>query len=438
MSDNFNGGDEPLSQWFSMNPNQQQQTDSQQYQGRPEQLIQAPMIDDRNIFNTETATQQSQTEGGSMGHQIFYPPPQFADQSQSPAHPAEMFQQVYQQRGLIQQQTSPQQYQQQQQSYSEQQQVPVLSMDLPGGNSSAMDNSRDSENLYFNYDAGSSQQQDSIQNSPLRIPHAQRNISNQNIVQAQFVAGNRSLGNTGTNATKASIALSKAKLRSERKRTREKQRRDGVNRQFSELTKVLKRLELEEREEADRKSRLANGSDSSRSASLHSVRLPFIAPNNSVDLISCAIVHLQHLHRLSQRQQEDINRLEESLENTKKAGEDTASKLKEVLFNYQVPRPHLGLTNPSFNVGNTSISRSSNNTSNTISIMGTNNSSNSNNRGTNITVTGNNRNGGDSKLTMNRTTSTQMSMDPVVTGGSQEKQQQVGFQKDRYYVFADS
>ena len=245
------------------------------------------------------------------------------------------------------------------------------------------------------------------------------------------VGSDRSI--SSNNPSAQNIAISRSKARSERKRNREKQRRDGVNRQFSELTKVLKRLELEEREEAERKLRMSAGSDGIMSASLHSVRLPFIAPNNSVDLIACAIVHLQHLHRMSKRQQDDLNRLEDEVQHAKKAGEDTASKLKDVLFNYQIPRPHLGMTNPSFNVG---VKTSSSNI-NSVSSMGMNNNNNNNNSGNTInntintnkmmanSINGNNGN-------MNATSSTSMGMSAVMSGGSQQKQQ-VSTRNFRFY-----
>lgn len=149
------------------------------------------------------------------------------------------------------------------------------------------------------------------------------------------ITSSTSSNNTTNNATNDNVVTAKSKARSERKRTREKQRREGVNKQFAELTKVLTRIELEEREEQERKDRLAAGESGVGSGvtSLHSVRLPFIAPNNIVDLITCAIVHLQHLHRVSKRQQEEVDRLEDKLRDAKKAGDDTATKLKDVLFN---------------------------------------------------------------------------------------------------------
>lgn len=122
---------------------------------------------------------------------------------------------------------------------------------------------------------------------------------------------------------KGDVPLSPSqKSRSERKRTREKERRDGVNRQFVELTKTLKRLENENRE----------GIES------QGLRLPFVAPNNSANLIACALLHLKHLHEVSKRQHLELHRLRQELQTAKKVGEDTATKLKEIIFNYSMPQ----------------------------------------------------------------------------------------------------
>jgi hypothetical protein len=454
MGDNYNGGDDHISQWFGMNSNhhhhqqqqqQQAQAHPQQYQGQPQQMIHAPLVEDRNnMFPVDSAPsvvidlqQHQQMEGSSLNQQGYYQPPQYSDQSQPqpPAQQQAYQQQGYQQQGLYQQ-MPPQQYPQHQQ-YSDRQQrqrqSQGLNMELSRDNSTRMNSSRSSTSSYSsqmfnnNCDAYPSQQQTSMESPPMRVSHTQRGSGDKNARRTSSVASASSKQALGVNATAASIAMSRSKARSERKRTREKQRRDGVNRQFGELTKVLKRLELEEREEAERKARVAAGNDSSMSASLHSVRLPFIAPNNSVDLVACAIVHLQHLHRMSKRQQEDINRLDDELENAKKAGEDTATKLKEVLFNYQMPRPHLGMTNPSFNVGNSSTSNnnsssssSSNNASN-VWMSNNNNNSSSSDSSTNRMMVGTN---GNTNLAMNATASTPMGMAAVMAGGQQQKQQQ--------------
>jgi hypothetical protein len=102
--------------------------------------------------------------------------------------------------------------------------------------------------------------------------------------------------------------------RSERKRSREKQRRSDVNKQFNDLTQLLMQIESEEVQE-----------ESAR------VRLSF-NPANRVDLIARTISHLQCLHEANKKRNANIESLQQQLEQARKAGEDTASKLKEAMF----------------------------------------------------------------------------------------------------------
>lgn len=107
----------------------------------------------------------------------------------------------------------------------------------------------------------------------------------------------------------------KAQARSERKRSREKQRRSDVNRQFGDLTALLKQIEAEEAEEDKTVARLA------------------FSPTNRVDMIARTITHLERLRAVNKRRKKEIESLQQQLELAKKAGEDTAAKLKEVMFN---------------------------------------------------------------------------------------------------------
>ncbi len=309
MADNRNnGGDESMSQWFSMYPNHQQQQQQQQ-QTEPQELHQeqSTMIDNAtNVYNTVAVTQHPQQ---SEDHLV----PQYANQYQSQLRPLEANFQVHQQRGTFQQQISSQQCQHNQPQYQRQ--------------------------PYSDY------QQHSGPNVPTRMTQAQQSVINTH-------GGPVPIGIEDRNGSQY-----KAQIRSERKRTREKQRRNGVNKQFAELAKILKRLKFEEREEVNRNTKTKDGNANNASSALHTVHLPYVAPNNTVDLIASASIYLQHLQQVSKRQQEVVNRLENELENTKKAGEDTASKLKDVLFNCQMPRPHPGLTNPNFDVNNNSSSK---------------------------------------------------------------------------------
>lgn len=106
----------------------------------------------------------------------------------------------------------------------------------------------------------------------------------------------------------------KAVARTERKRSREKQRRCDVNRQFSELTAVLRRIEAEAEE----------------------LRAPTLySPNNRADLIARTASLLNQLHESNKRRKQEITQLQEELQQTKKAGEETAAKLKESMMTPQ-------------------------------------------------------------------------------------------------------
>jgi hypothetical protein len=111
---------------------------------------------------------------------------------------------------------------------------------------------------------------------------------------------------------------SKAQARSERKRSREKQRRSDVNKQFNDLTQVLRQIEVEEAEEESSKPRLA------------------FSASNRVDLIARTIIHLERLSKLSKKRKSEIESLQQQLDLAKKAGEDTAQKLKEAMFSQPV------------------------------------------------------------------------------------------------------
>lgn len=135
--------------------------------------------------------------------------------------------------------------------------------------------------------------------------------------------------NTGTtvttNATTTNGASSgpceelKAQARSERKRSREKQRRSDVNKQFADLTQLLQKIDAEDVNEEDVK----NGTSSNRVT---------FNPSNRVDLIGRTIVLLERLHEANKRRKVEIGSLQQQLEEAKKAGEDTAAKLKEAML----------------------------------------------------------------------------------------------------------
>ena len=104
----------------------------------------------------------------------------------------------------------------------------------------------------------------------------------------------------------------KAQARSERKRSREKQRRSDVNKQFADLTQLIRQIESEE----------------SAGDELVASRLAF-SPTNRVDLIARTIAHLERLRESNKKRKVEVDSLQKQLEDSKKAGEETAAKLKD-------------------------------------------------------------------------------------------------------------
>jgi hypothetical protein len=107
----------------------------------------------------------------------------------------------------------------------------------------------------------------------------------------------------------------KVQARSERKRSREKQRRSDVNSKFADLTLLLRQIESEEAEEDTMMARLA------------------FNPTNRVDLVARTIMHLERLRDSNKKRVVEVESLQQQLDQAKKAGEDTAAKLKETMFN---------------------------------------------------------------------------------------------------------
>lgn len=104
----------------------------------------------------------------------------------------------------------------------------------------------------------------------------------------------------------------KALARTERKRSREKQRRSDVNKQFAELTSLLRRIEAEDPDETR--------------------HLPAYSPSNRVDLMSRTVQLLTSLFENNKKRKLKVMDLEKQLEEARKAGEETAQKLKESMM----------------------------------------------------------------------------------------------------------
>jgi len=109
----------------------------------------------------------------------------------------------------------------------------------------------------------------------------------------------------------------KALARSERKRSREKQRRLDVNKQFSDLTKLVCQIEQEEREEDP------------------TIFRQSFSATNRADLIARTIAHIERLRDSNKRKRAECMNLQQQLQESQKAGEEIASKYKEALCKNQ-------------------------------------------------------------------------------------------------------
>ena len=126
--------------------------------------------------------------------------------------------------------------------------------------------------------------------------------------------------------------------RSERKRSREKQRRTDVNKQFGELTEVLKRIESEEQQLQQERALREEQPEGTKTNQPSRMVLPPFSPTNRVDLIARTIAHLERLSHVTKKQIQEVLKLEEQLKTAQKAGEDMAQKLKDAVFNHQYPQ----------------------------------------------------------------------------------------------------
>lgn len=120
-------------------------------------------------------------------------------------------------------------------------------------------------------------------------------------------------------------AEARAQARSERKRSREKQRRSDVNKQFADLSQLLRRIEAEDL-------------DAEGMAGLST--FPSGGPTNRVDLIARTIAVLERMHKMSSKRRREVVDLNRQLEDMKKMAEDTAARLKEAtLYQQGPPKP---------------------------------------------------------------------------------------------------
>lgn len=120
-------------------------------------------------------------------------------------------------------------------------------------------------------------------------------------------AGGNANNPLGSNITSSTETVA----RTERKRSREKQRRLDVNKQFTELSTTVRQIECE----------------------MEEYRAPtMFSPSNRADLIAHTVSLLSALHEMNQKKNADIQNLQEELQRVKLVSEETAAKLKESML----------------------------------------------------------------------------------------------------------
>lgn len=115
-------------------------------------------------------------------------------------------------------------------------------------------------------------------------------------------------------------AAEKVKLRSERKKFREKQRRSDVNSQFAELTALLKKIETEDAAQDD---------DEDGTKSFYPELTTLSSNMNRVDLIGKTIAVLSRIHNENGKKTIKIEELSEELKATKLRVDDANMKLQQ-------------------------------------------------------------------------------------------------------------
>jgi hypothetical protein len=102
----------------------------------------------------------------------------------------------------------------------------------------------------------------------------------------------------------------KAQIRSERKRTREKQRRSDVNSQFALLTDILKRVE-----DYDIDSDVSDDEEDgeTKKRKVKSVGMVNVPPSNRVDLIARTVAIMERLHKVNRSLRQNVKSLRKTV-----------------------------------------------------------------------------------------------------------------------------
>lgn len=184
-------------------------------------------------------------------------------------------------------------------------------------------NSNERTTLQNSNDAASSQQRDRVPHthgdpssvgSPSHLSSLHAGFSPEDI--QELLGGVLEDDHTGSAASNGVPDDVKAAARSERKRSREKQRRSDVNKQFATLTDLLRQIE---------------GGNTDLFATPVWTEASF-SPTNRVELMARTIHVLQALDRSHKKQKTRVRELEQQLEQAQKAGEEAAAKAKEKMM----------------------------------------------------------------------------------------------------------
>jgi hypothetical protein len=118
----------------------------------------------------------------------------------------------------------------------------------------------------------------------------------------------------------------KAQIRSERKRTREKQRRSDVNLQFAALTDILKRVE-----DYDMDSDVSDDEDDgeTKKRKIKSVVMVIVPPSNRVDLIARTVAIMERLHKVNRSLRQNVKQLRKTVKKCSMTFSDDGDDLKK-------------------------------------------------------------------------------------------------------------
>jgi len=149
--------------------------------------------------------------------------------------------------------------------------------------------------------------------------HPIDNSAPTNMCKPEEPGSDDSVSDDANDANPEIAQAQKVQARSERKRSREKQRRANVNQQFSDLSSLLQKIDLAEKQQTSPKDTPVIATPTSSS----------VQTNNRVDLIARTIQVMERIFAQNTEKIAEIESLKKSVENANKIAQDTAVKLKE-------------------------------------------------------------------------------------------------------------